>query len=200
MFWINLNTLSSPLEHSAFLQYSFHEIFALVVLVHRTEEILGQLCAPSSLSSIHERVTLSLPAEALGGSGCQGVLQESQSRDRAVSGCIPKAVTGRDGLSPAGQGRSTSHTSQPSPGEGFGFQRENPGERLHIQQGNSLLGRQVSLAAELAHLCPLQERKKLSPGAARRSRACGTFHLMRILFILSGATNLSSEHFVLIKN
>lgn len=28
----------------------------------------------------------------------------------------------------------------------------------------------------------------------------GTLHLMRILFILSGATNLSSEHFVLIKN
>lgn len=28
----------------------------------------------------------------------------------------------------------------------------------------------------------------------------GTFPLMRILFILSGATNLLSEHFVLIKN
>lgn len=28
----------------------------------------------------------------------------------------------------------------------------------------------------------------------------GTLHLMRILFILRGATNLSSEHFVLIKN
>lgn len=74
------------------------------------------------------------------------------------------------------------------------------GKTLHIQQGNRLLGRQVSLAAELPHLCPLQERKKLSPGAPRRSRACGTFHLMRVLFILSGATNLSSEHFVLIKN
>lgn len=77
---------------------------------------------------------------------------------------------------------------------------KNPGERQHIHQGNSLFGRQLSLAAELPHLCPLQERKKLSPGAPRRSGACGTFHLMRILFILSGATNLSSEHFVLIKN
>lgn len=85
-------------------------------------------------------------------------------------------------------------------GKGLVSRGKHPGERLHIQQGNSLFGRQLSLAAELPHLCPLQERKKLSPGAARRSRACGTFHLMRILFILSGATNLSSEHFVLIKN
>lgn len=77
---------------------------------------------------------------------------------------------------------------------------KHPGERLHIHQGNSLFGRQLPLAAELPHLCPLQERKKLSPGAPQRSGACGTFHLMRILFILSGATNLSSEHFVLIKN
>jgi len=35
----------------------------------------------------------------------------------------------------------------------------------NIHWGNSLFGRRMSLAADLPHLCPWQERKKLSPGA-----------------------------------
>lgn len=56
----------------------FHEIFALIISVHRTEELLGQLCAPSSLSwrkPLSMRV-FSLPPEALqqrlGAAGAMG--------------------------------------------------------------------------------------------------------------------------------
>lgn len=45
------------------------------------------------------------------------------------------------------------------------------GEREYIHQGKSLFGRRMSLAADLPHLCPLQERRKLSPRASPWSGA-----------------------------
>lgn len=82
---------------------NFHGTFALIVLVHGTEGILGELCAPSSLPwrrLLSMRVTFS----------CQHRARRCPVCHRVVSGCVPEAGPGRDGLSPAGPGRSLSHT------------------------------------------------------------------------------------------
>lgn len=48
----------------------------------------------------------------------------------------------------------------------FDFSETNTWRRRYTHWGNILFGRRMPLAADLPHLCPLQESKKLSPWAS----------------------------------
>lgn len=145
-----------PPGASWFLQNNIHEIFAPFFSAQDRRNPRTALCSrlpfmeeePNS-----ERITFSLHTEALeqrllgaaaaiGRPGCS-------TCHRAVSGCIPGGRE-RDGLSPPGQGRCMSSTSQPQPlhrpccphplWEGFGF------------QGGKTLGKDSTSTRETASL------------------------------------------------
>lgn len=191
MFRTILNTLASHQEHCGFLQnkqfpWDFcPHCFSAWDRRNPGRALCSQLPSMEE-APLHESHLL-LPAQ-------------SQEVPRVSQGCVWVCPRGRAREGWPEPSRAREELVPHPLWEGFGNNKgETPWGKMHMQQG-AASGWQLPLAGKWPHLCPLQEGKELSPGAPGRSGARGTFHLMRILFILSGATNLSSEHFVLIKN
>lgn len=194
MFWINLNPLSSHLEHLGFWKTVSMRFLPSLFQCTGQKKSWDSfvLPAPFQGGSTHPWESHLLPANKTWGAAVPGMPHVSEQGWGCVWGC-PR---GREGS-------SMSHTPQLSPAA------HTPCGRVGFPGGDTsgigctsgkALGKTSGISSRVPSPLPCAGEKEIIPRSTWASRACGTFHLMRILFILSGATNLSSEHFVLIKN